>query len=190
VELLISLQNFPNTWIIPEFLLDHLRTFGFQPQKILRPDPRESTYLAGMTLTLFEGFHWEGGGTHEKGRRGVPSTGYMVELNVKKWLFSGDTRTYHSGALTQFGPVDVLFAHLWLGRGCALQAAPELLKAFCLFCLSSQPRRIIVTHLEEICRKPEEYWDDRHFVLVEDWFRMHAPEIEVEPAYTGNHLVL
>lgn len=190
MELLISLQNFPNTWIIPEFLLDHLRTFGFQPQKILRPDPRESTYLAGMTLTLFEGFHWEGGGTHEKGRRGVPSTGYMVELNVKKWLFSGDTRTYHSGALTQFGPVDVLFAHLWLGRGCALQAAPELLKAFCLFCLSSQPRRIIVTHLEEICRKPEEYWDDRHFVLVEDWFRMHAPEIEVEPAYTGNHLVL
>lgn len=100
----------------------------------------------------------------------------MVEINSKKWLFPGETQIYHPGALTQFGPVDVLFTHLWLGRIYALHEALELLDAFCLFCLFSQPKRIIVTHLEEISRNPEEYWDDRHFILVGNWFRMHAPE--------------
>ena len=94
--------------------------------------------------------------------RGVPATGYLVEFQNKRWLFPGDTRTYDASQLPSFGPVDGLFAHLWLGRGCALMDEPPLLDAFCQFCLDLQPRRIILTHLNEFGRDADDFWDEEH----------------------------
>ena len=185
LELLHLLQNDPAIWIVPDYLLDRLCAAGLQHEKIMIPHSMETIRLNGMTIQPFEGFHWETSISHKDNHRGVPSTGYLIEFNGKRWLFPGDTRTYAPEALTRFGPVDILFAHLWLGRGCAIQDTSILLEAFCLSCLSSQPRRIIVTHLEEFGRQPEDFWDGGHYLLVEDWFRDHAPEIQVEAAYMG-----
>jgi len=190
LELLRLLLNYPATWIIPEFLLDHLRIEGLLSNKIVTPRSMEPISMDGITLTPFEGFHWESSNPDQNGRRGIPSMGYMVEFNGKRWLFPGDTRTYNPDALTGFGPVDVLFAHLWLGKGCALQDTPELIEAFCLHCLSSNPKLINITHLEEFGRQPGDYWDTRHFVPIEDWFRKHNPEIKVKSAFMGETILL
>ena len=63
----------------------------------------------------------------------MPSTGYLIESDEKRLLLPGDTRTYDTAALPDFGPVDVAFAHVWLGRNAALQTAPPLLEEFCRF---------------------------------------------------------
>ncbi len=107
LELLKNLENYPITWIIPEFLLDLIRTAGIKPGKIIIPNPMVPISLDGITLTPFDGFHWEGSNSLESGQRGVPSTGYLIEYNGKRWLFPGDTRTFHPDALTCFGPVEI-----------------------------------------------------------------------------------
>jgi hypothetical protein len=111
--------------------------------------------------------------------------GYLAEFNGKRWLFPGDTRIYDVTRFPCFGPLDGLFAHLWLGRGRALDEQYPLLEAFGRFCLDMQPRQIIVTHLDEFGRPADEYWDNGHYQLVREWIRKHAPNIMVESTGLG-----
>jgi hypothetical protein len=86
--------------------------------------------------------------------------------------------------------VDIFFAHLWLGRGAALHSHLPMMGDFCRFCLAFQPRRIILTHLEEWGRKASDFWDLKPARLVVSVLKKLAPFLPVEIAGTGDEILL
>ena len=116
--------------------------------------------------------------------------GYLVECNGKHWLFPGDTRTYNSAQLPEFADIDVIFAHFWLGRGAALEDQPPLLEAFCRFHLGTGARQVILTHLNELGRDANDYWDDAHVQLVRTEFREMSASTSISHLIMGNNALL
>jgi L-ascorbate metabolism protein UlaG (beta-lactamase superfamily) len=189
--LLRALRHLPVWWVIPEAILPLVKRQARLPAKqILVPNPLQPIDLHGLRITPFEGLHWEDVPDYPDGRRGVPATGYLVEQSGKRWLFPGDTRKYDPARLPHFGPVDILFAHLWLGREAALQPHPTLLELFCRFCLALQPRRVILTHLEEWGREVSDFWDLEHAEQAVSVLKKYAPFLPIEIARTGDEISL
>ena len=147
MNLLTRLCDFPAQWIVPEFLYDLVRTIERPRRRAIFAKPMETLELGGLRLTPFEGNHWETSPGYPGDRRGVPSMGYLAEFNDKRWLIPGDTRTYDSSKLPGFDRLNGLIAHLWLGRGQAMQAQPALVEDFCRYCLATQADRVVITHL-------------------------------------------
>jgi L-ascorbate metabolism protein UlaG (beta-lactamase superfamily) len=178
-------------WVVPEAILPLVqRQAGLPAKQILVPKLLQPIELHGLRITPFDGLHWEAAPDYPAGRRGVPATGYLVEMGSKRWLFPGDTRSYDPAALPHLGPVDALFAHLWLGRGAAFLLHPPLLELFCRFCLALQPRRIILTHLEEWGRQASDFWDLEHAEQVVAILKKHAPSLPIEVARIGDEILL
>jgi L-ascorbate metabolism protein UlaG (beta-lactamase superfamily) len=190
LNLVRDLSALPIRWVIPEFLLTVVVEAGLSRAKIIVPKPMESFELDGLRITPFDGQHWQTDPAIPNGRRGVAATGYLVEFSGKHWLFPGDTRTYDASKIPFFGPVDGLFAHLWLGRGCALDEKPALLEPFCSFCLDLHPKRIIVTHLDEFGRAVDDYWDDGHYQQVKQRILERVPDMIIESASRGERVDL
>lgn len=192
LDLLRSLRTFPIRWVVPEAILPLvLAEAGLDAAQVIIPRALEPLGIEGITITPFDGLHWEKQPDEgELPLRGVPATGYLVEFNGKRWLFPGDTRTYQSTGLPAWGAVDGLFAHLWLGRGCALLDEPPLLEAFCRFYSDLNPRRVVITHLHEFGRDAPEYWADRHVQQVCRSWQKIAPDLPVAPAYMGERVYL
>jgi L-ascorbate metabolism protein UlaG (beta-lactamase superfamily) len=189
--LLNDLRHLPIKWVVPEAILPMVQEQVRLPVKqILVPKPLQPVELCGLRITPFDGLHWEAAPDHPYGRRGVPATGYLVELGGKRWLFPGDTRTYDPARLPDLGPVDVLFAHVWLGRGAALQPQPSLIDDFCCFLLALQPRQIILTHLQEWGRPASDFWDWENADQVVSVIKKKAPFLPVEVAFTGDKVLL
>lgn len=184
------LSGLPLRWVAPEFLLEKLAAAGLRRDRVLVACPLEPLEVEGVHLTPFDGLHWQDDPTQPDGRRGVPALGYLAEFSGRRWLFPGDTRSYQAEKLPSFGPIDGLFAHLWLGRGAARQTPPPLLEAFCRFCIDLQPRRVVITHLEEFGRKAEDCWDLEHARRAADRLGELAPALTVTIALTGESLPL
>lgn len=188
-DLLSEIRHLPIRWIVPEFLLPLVIEKSALPREnILVASPLEPIEISRIRILPFDGLHWESGpdGT----RQGVPALGYLIECNGKRWLFLGDTRSYDSAQLPEFGKVDVVFAHIWLGRGCALMEEPPLLNAFCRFCLDLKPQRIMLTHLHEFGRDAYDYWDERHVQLVCSKLRRMSVNLPVAHLIMGNSVLL
>jgi L-ascorbate metabolism protein UlaG (beta-lactamase superfamily) len=190
LDLVRDLSALPIRWVIPEFLLGVVVEAGLSRAKIIVPKPMETFELDGLRITPFDGQHWQTDPANPNGRRGVAATGYLVEFSGKRWLFPGDTRTYDASKIPFFGSVDGLFAHLWLGRGCALDEKPALLEPFCSFCLDLHPKRIIVTHLDEFGRAADDYWEDAHFQQVKQRILERVPDMVIESANHGERVDL
>lgn len=187
--LISALRQFPVRWVVPEFLMEEVIGHGSIPcDRVIVPRPLHTIELNGISIVPFEGAHWET--TSEGILKGVPSMGYLVEFNGRRWLFPGDVRTYDAARLPVFGPVDILFAHLWLGRGCALRESHPLLEEFCRFCLDLRPRRIILTHLHEFGRDAREFWDETHLPVVFSRFQELSPDTPVHAAQIGESFLL
>ncbi len=191
LQLLRSLRHLLITWVVPEPLLARVRgEAAIAPGRVLVPRPLEPMDQAGIRITPFDGMHWENHTAGAEQRRGVPSTGYLVEYGSKRWLFPGDTRSYVAGDLPAFGPVDVLFAHLWLGRAAAQHNPPPLLDDFCRWCIDLSPTRVVLAHLNEFGRDPEDYWTDEHARRVVGRIRQLRPELPVMPVSMGSSIEL
>jgi L-ascorbate metabolism protein UlaG (beta-lactamase superfamily) len=191
LNLLGVLRDIPIQWVVPEAILPLVRKqAGLAAAQILVPEPLQTFELHGIRITPFDGLHWEDSPVHWAGQRGVAETGYLVELGRKRWLFPGDTRNYEAARLPRFGEVDVLFAHLWLGRGAADKVIPPLLADFCRFCLALQPRQVILTHLEEWGRGGREFWDREHAGLAISELNCLVPSLPVAAAYSGDEIPL
>jgi len=187
--LIAALRDQPMRWVIPEWMQAEVRQqTGLPPGKIITPKLQQELVLDGMRILPFEGNHWEtlADGTS----KGVPAMGYRVGFSNKSWLFPGDTRTYSPIHVPGNEPVDGLFAHVWLGRRGALLEKPQLLDDFCMFQLSFHPQRILLTHLHEVGRPGEEYWDGRHADMVKERMRELAPGVGVETAFIGESVLL
>lgn len=185
LDLLCQLQPYPILWVIPAPILDVVEAEVKLPvDRLIVPQAMQTVEIHGICITPFEGLHWEG--QLENGSiRGLPATGYLVEFNGKRWLFPGDTRTYDASQLPSFGPVDCLFAHLWLGRGAALAEEPPLLGEFCQFCADLLPKRVILAHLDEFGRDAPDLWDNEHTRKVSAWFQKNGLKINLVSACLG-----
>ncbi len=190
LELLHRLRDFPARWIVPDFLLDALNILNIPRNKLIIPHHLERLHLGGLTLTPFTGLHYEPTPDYPDGQRGVPAMGYLAEFNGKRWLFPGDTRSYQANQIPAFGAVDGLFAHLWLGRSCALHSEPPLSDAFCRFCLELSPRRILLTHLCEFGRDANDYWDGHHAQNIIRQLQATDSRVQVAVAQIGDRVAL
>jgi hypothetical protein len=190
LRMLGILRDFSARWVVPEFLLDSLRALDLPLEKVIIPHPLKPLLLGGLTLIPFDGLHWEDAPGFPDERRGVPATGYLAEFNDKRWLFPGDTRNYVAARLPRLGPVDGLVAHLWLGRGCALQDELPLVDPFCRFCVDLSPRRLVITHLNEFGRSADDLWDDQHAEIIIRKLREMTPRMEVSVARMGDSILL
>jgi L-ascorbate metabolism protein UlaG (beta-lactamase superfamily) len=190
-----QIRHLPIIWVIPEPTLALIQDQIDLPQKhVIIPKDLEPIEIQGVKITPFPGLHWEKlenpANKNTNVLRGVPATGYLVEFQNKRWLFPGDTRTYDASQLPSFGPIDGLFAHLWLGRGCALMDEPPLLDAFCRFCLDLQPSRVIITHFNEFGRNIDDFWDEQYAEKLCSKIRDFPGGISANPALMGNSVLL
>jgi hypothetical protein len=184
LNLITALRDLPITWVVPSFMLEKVQQTAHLPKEnIITPQPGTPIQLGDLALTPFEALHI-------RGNNGVPELGYLAEFNDKRWLFPGDTRVYDPGRLPSFGKLDGVFAHLWLGKACALDDPPPLLEAFCHFFYAFHPSRVIITHLEESGRKADDFWTEDHYQLVKQQFNSLDPEIIVTSLMMGQKTCL
>jgi len=179
LTLLHALQRLPLQWVIPSHTLDKvLEHIDLPASRVIIPQNSVPMRFGGVTLTAFDGLHLHG-------NHGVPATGYLVEFGGQRWLFPGDTRVYDASLLPRFGVLDGCFAHLWLGRACAAMPDPPQLEPFCAFLRALNPKRVVVTHLREVGRDENDYWDDWHFQLVKERL---SPSFKgkIEKAFMGD----
>jgi phosphoribosyl 1,2-cyclic phosphodiesterase len=189
--LIHDLRNTPIRWVVPKPILSKVLQFGLLEKNIIIPVDLKPISLGGVSIVPFEGLHWQKIHRDEIVEiHGVPSTSYMVEFQGKRWLFPGDVRDYDVDALPGFGILDGVFAHLWLGRRCALMEPPPLVNAFRTFFSSLKPKRIVITHLEELGRNALDYWDDSHYQLVRSRIQQMTPGINISAAYMGDKVIL
>ncbi|RPJ21052.1 MAG: MBL fold metallo-hydrolase, partial [Chloroflexi bacterium] len=189
LDLLSALRHLPITWVVPDFMLSMvIKGAGLCRENIIVPSALQPIELNGIRILPFNSLHWET--TPDETRKGVPAVGYLVECKDKRWLFPGDIRTYDALQLPDFGFVDQLFAHLWLGRGCALMEEPPLMDAFRQFCFDLKPRRIILSHLNEFGRTADDFWDESHAQEICLRFQTQAADVPVIPVRMGESVLL
>jgi len=190
-NLIRALRELPICGVIPEALPPLvIEKSGLSEKRVVVAHPAETIQIEGITITPFPGLHWDKALMDAEGKNDLPAAGYLVVSGGKRWLFPGDTRTYDAGLLPDFGAVDGVFAHLWLGRGCALYETPPALEVFCRFCVALQPRHLIVTHLHEYGRGADDFWDEGHYQKVYARCRSLAPQIEISSLLMGESLSL
>jgi hypothetical protein len=184
LNLIRAIASLPIQWVIPEDMVDLiLAKTALNRKQIIIPRSGETIHHNGLTLTPFPSLHF-----HVHG--GIMETGYLATFEDNKWLFPGDIRDFDPTRLPGFGSIDGVFAHLWLGKACALKEESPYLDEFCNFFNSFSPGRIIVTHLNEYGRDETELWDENHFVRVKQWFSKVAPLVKVEMAIMGSKVTL
>ena len=190
LNLIRALRDAPIRWVIPDAICAHvLEQTGLPRSRVIVPTPLQTLDLGGVRVTAFDGLHW-GEPLPGGGRRGMPATGYLIECNGKRWLFPGDTRTYDAARLPDFGAVDGVMAHVWLGRAQALEPQPPLLEDFCRFCLDLHPRRLLLAHLHEFGRAADDYWDERHAAQVLARLQGLAPGLPARAVVMGERVAL
>jgi len=189
LALIRELSHLPIIWVVPDFVLQFIKNkTDMVLDQIIIPKPLQSLEIQGIRITPFDGLHWEKRSGEEP--RGVPAMAYLIEFNHKRWLFPGDTRTYDASQLPSLGPVDGLFAHLWLGRSCALQDDPPLADYFCRFYHDLKPQKIVLTHLREFGRDPDDYWDEEDAEKLCSKIRDFSEGISASPALMGESVLL
>lgn len=178
-NLLSAIRELPAVWLIPEFLQERvIQETGLSREWILTPRAGEPVVFGGVKLTLFDSLH-----LHPEG--GLPEMGCLAEFGQKRWLFPGDIRTYDRSRLPDFGPLDGVFAHLWLGKAGALLDPPPRLEEFCCFYAGLQPQEVVITHLEDLGREPEDYWTLAHYRQAARRLKEISPGVKVRSARTG-----
>lgn len=187
-ETLRTLRDQPIRWVVPEFMLNAAYEIGIPRRNIMVPQVTQEFELDGINILPFEGLHFNL--AHDGEMHGVPEMGYRVEVNGQRWLFPGDTRDYNPAAMPEFGRIDTVFAHMWLGRREGVTDTPSLLDKFCNFHLSFHPSRIIVTHLEELGRDARSYWNLSHFTKAAMRFKELESTVQVDYLLTGQSLLL
>ena len=184
LKLIRAISSLPIQWVIPEDMLDViLSKTPIARERVVVPLAGEEIKFKGVTLTPFASLH-----IHALG--GVNETGYLATFEDQKWLFPGDIRNFDASRIPSFGRLNGVFAHLWLGKGCAKESSPPYLQAFCDFYQSLSPERIVITHLNEFGRDETELWDETHYKLVKDAFGELGASIKIEMALMGAKVLL
>jgi len=182
VALWTQLEDSHCHWIVPE----HMRNF-FTDETSMRDSrysvavPGKEIAVAGARITPFDAPHYGRSASGEVVP--VDSTGYFVETAGGSYLLPGDIRTYDPVCMGRFAEVSAVFAHVFLGRSAALAPDPPLLDAFVEFYLRCRPEKIVLSHLYEFGRGPEDCWLTLHartvakaFTAVDGAIKVAIPE--------------
>jgi len=171
-------------WVIPADVLEKIEAYVKLPlDHVIVPRSGEEIEYGPLRLLPFESLHMNGA-------HGVPETGYHITFNDQRWLFPGDIRNYQFERLPDFGRLDGVVAHLWLGKARAMDVEPPLLQAFCGFFNRFNTSRLVITHLNEFGRDEHEMWRENHFELVRKEIILLNPAIQVEKALMGDKVKL
>jgi hypothetical protein len=184
LELLSALDQAKIQWVIPEFLIEKVNNLLKIPQNnIILPVPGTQLHLDPIQLTPFNSLHF-------RDTNGVPETGYLIEFGNRRWLFPGDVRNYEFAKLPDFGKLDGVFAHLWLGKSCAQDETPQFLEDFCDFFSAFDTEKVIITHMYEYGRNVSNLWNEYHFDMVKTGLHKRKPNLIIEKALMGDRIVL
>ena len=135
----------------------------------------ETFNIGRLRITSYKSAHFS-----PDGKSGVPSFGYIIESSRGTMLFPCDVRDYDPAKLPKMH-ADTVFAHVWLGRGNALNWPCEpYLSDFARFVLLSGPSRIYLAHLYEVGRVPKELWTYAHAGLCMDAIAAQDPTVELD----------
>lgn len=189
IHLLKSLCETSVRFIVPEYMLDIIMEKVAPPEnQVLKARAGEPLNTRGVRIVPFPGLHIarEADGVV----RGCESTGYLVETEGRRLLFPGDVRDYDVPAIRKWAPVDVLFAHLWLGRGRAGETDPPLLDEFCDFVIAGRPRKVVLAHLYSFRHPATDTWTKRHARMVCERLGARASRIELTAPIAGEELIL
>jgi hypothetical protein len=189
------LKDAPIMWVVPSFLRQKfVEKSGIEAHRIIEPVPDQVLQLHGLEILPFEGQHFQyvpAENDKPAVTLGVPAMGYRVRWQDRTWLFVGDTRTYDPTAFLPMRGADVLFGHVWLGRESAHMEPPPLLEVFTSFLTALQPaRRVVLAHLYEISRTPQDCWSEDHVQRVRAILNDRLPGVEVVWALSGEEIPL
>lgn len=165
-----ALADRPRVWLVPEFLAKPLENAGVPASQMTLLTPGGTWSGHGMRVVAHEGRHKEVGS-----ETGPESLAWEVILKDQRFLFFGDVRNYDPALFPNLSKITVSFAHVWLGRGEAAASTPSLLKAFCRFHETFQPERLLLTHLNERSRSPEDRWTLRHAAMIQEKLSSKIP---------------
>ncbi len=191
LDLIRSLRGAEITWVIPAWMQARVaQDCGLRSEKILTPTSGQPLECHGLRITPFQSLHWEQPVGDAGEPRGVPEMGYQVESGNRNWVIPGDIREYNAAKLPAFGRIDLLFAHLWLGRKSALMREPPLLQKFCQFYSDIHPEAIALTHLQEWGRSEDDMWGLQHASQAQECLGQTLPGCRVVAAQTGQKILL
>jgi len=156
-------------WVVPEFMEERfVRQVGADRAAYIVARPGREVILPGARVMPWVSPHGERDAT---GRfKDFPALGYRVETAVGTYLFPVDVRTYDPACLAGLAGEATVFAHVFLGRAQALSDRPPLLEDFVAFYRACRPRSLILGHLYELAREPEDCWRTPHVALVKRAF--------------------
>ena len=169
-------------WIVPEHMVEFFTDeASMRDSRYSVAVPGKEIAVAGARITPFGAPHYERCATGEINQ--VDSIGYFAETAGGSYLLPGDIRTYDPVCIEPFADVSAVFAHVFLGRSAALERDPPLLNAFVDFYLSCRPKKIVLSHLHELGREPEDCWLTSHartlakaFTAVDSKIKVAIPE--------------
>lgn len=184
LELLSALDPIKIQWVIPQYLIEKVgNLIEITQENMTLPFSGTPLHMGPVTLTPFDSLHF-----HET--NGVPETGYLLEVSNKRWLFPGDVRNYDYKKLPDFGKLDGVFAHLWMGKSKALDEIPPYLDDFCDFFSAFDTQRLVVTHMNEYGRDGSNLWSELHFKMVKTSIQTRKPNLVITKALMGDRIDL
>lgn len=159
-------------WVIPDFLTETALAMGLTADEIITARPGEELSLGALRVTPFVSRHFR-----PTTGKGVPEYGYLVRAaNAPTILFPGDIRNYDPAGFPEFdAPIDVLFAHVWLGDYVSLCDTFPYTDDFVRLMSSFGARRVLFTHLYESGRKSNCMWRRDHAEMLAARIREIAP---------------
>lgn len=152
-------------WFIPDFFdFEQLYRWGLSPENVTVTKKDSTFRLGDAVFHLFESNHRNEGFVSF-----VREYGFHLQCGGKNHIFPGDVRNYDPSFYPALPDADILFGHLWLGKGQALTPPWEpKLTEFCAFLCSFRPKCVTLAHLYEVAREPEEMWTYQHAGAVAD----------------------
>lgn len=107
------------------------------------------------------------------------SLGFVITGLEQRVCILSDIREYRSAFAAALPPHDILFFNVWLGRGRALNPDPETVSSATRFIAAAAPRHVLLLHLYELNRAPEDVWTRAHAALLADRLAAEAPSVRI-----------
>lgn len=179
--LIALLKALPLKWYVPRFFGPEETDKTFGTAQTVTVDTGARFLIRDVEVTPFDSPH------SDPARNTVtPEYGYLLESGGRRFLMPGDVRVYDPALVPRFTGIDTLFLHVWLGAKQALLPPFEPKMAeMCAFAASFAPGRIILGHLYEFDRRPEDMWTAAHTALAESRLIELLPRAQVITARLG-----
>lgn len=191
-QVLSAIQATVRQWIIPRWMQNQFEHQITAPTGIVSyVQSGDGINYQNVQIQVFEGNHWEDrpySRSHHAVQKGLPSLAFLIEGGSKRWVFPGDTRSFTPETRVPCGAVDVVAAHVFLGRLTKEGDPPSLLDQFCEYFSGYQTDRIILAHLYELGRNSRDIWTENHATMIMDTIRSIHPDIHVGLALSGDSL--